>query len=782
MFKVTARTVLELGSELISSDIIAFYELIKNGFDAGTENGVEIHFDIVLGLRSYTSLINRATEAEIPLQTLKERCLSALDPAATELVPLARELITSSKSYKTLNSALSKVYSLNKIRVCDTGSGMNADDLEGKFLVIGTPSRKIAVEKSVTDGDEKPEFLGEKGLGRLSAMRLGGTLSIETSKRRDKLLNHLLIDWRKFEDVKKMIEDIDVEAHASGEKPSTDYHGTVLTISELSSDWTESRVKTLANSDFAFLTNPLADAKIRPRIALFWNGTRIAIPVLRKNFLKLAHASVWATYTVTENVPVLTLRMQIRDLGFDHPVVEEELKFGETDLISLVRGLGEAIPEDALADLGSFSFEAHWYNRRRVKASDGMDRDEILKLHRQWAGIRMYRDGFRVYPYGEEKDDWLELDRVALMSKGYLLNKIQLVGQVDISRNANPGLIDQTNREGLRETHEQQVMLKIVQLSVQDQLRSAMKRAEVKYKPKRAKQVKAKTEIARLEARAQNAIRNLRSMTTNQERETIEELQQSLRELTELAKILRERNTEVEGDAKLMQDMAGIGLLVEIVAHELARTSEHALDRIRELRSTTKSADVVVGLDGLAASMKSIHKRLRILDPLSVSGRQAPENFSLTQLVSDTLEDHESQFERHGITVSFKKPKERFAIKTVKGYVVQIFENLISNSVYWLSLEKDKSPLFEPQISVELLDSPTRIIFSDNGPGIDPEHKDHIFDMFFSLKESKKRRGLGLYIARANASAAGGSLQLQDEPENDFGRLNTFEYCILERA
>ena len=34
MFKVTARTVLELGSELISSDAIAFYELIKNGIDA----------------------------------------------------------------------------------------------------------------------------------------------------------------------------------------------------------------------------------------------------------------------------------------------------------------------------------------------------------------------------------------------------------------------------------------------------------------------------------------------------------------------------------------------------------------------------------------------------------------------------------------------------------------------------------------------------------------------------------------------------------------------------
>lgn len=781
MFKVTARTVLELGSELISSDVIAFYELVKNGFDAGTENGVVIRFDVVLSLRSYYSLRNRAKEREVPLDILKQRCVSDLDVAAKKLYEHARELISSSDSYDALSSALAKVYSLNTISVIDTGTGMSAVDLEEKFLVIGTPSRKISVEKSVAEGKSKPEFLGEKGLGRLSAMRLGGTLSIETARGEDTELNHLKIDWRAFEDVSKMIEDIDVKAYSSGEKPSKSYSGTVLTISELSADWNEGRVKQLAATDFAFLTNPLADSRNRPRIALFWNDERIAIPMLGKKFLELSHASLWGQYSVGSKGPELTLNVRVRDLGFDHPVVEERLRFGEADLFAMIRGRDESIPEDALSDLGPFTFEAHWYNRRRVKAEGGMDRDQILKLHRQWSGIRMYRDDFRVYPYGQEKDDWLELDRVALMSKGYLLNKIQLVGQVEISRGANPGLVDQTNREGLRETHEQQAMLKVVQFSVQDQLRNAMKRAEIKYKPKRAKPVKAKTEIARLEERAHKAIRNLRSVATNQERETIEELQQTLLELTELAKILRERNAEVEGDAKLMQDMAGIGLLVEIVAHELARTSEHALERIRELQSTAKSDEVVTGLDGLAASMKSIHKRLRILDPLSVSGRQAPETFSLTQLICETLEDHQTQFLRHGIRLDFVTPKDRFITKTVKGYVVQIFENLLANSVYWLSLEKEKSPLFEPQISVKIVGSPLRIIFSDNGPGIDPEHKDRIFEMFFSLKESKKRRGLGLYIAKANAFAAGGSLELQEEPKNSFGRLNTFEYCISER-
>lgn len=782
MFKVTARTVLELGSELISSDVIAFYELIKNGFDAQTENGVEVKFNIVLGLRSFTSLRNRANEQEVPLENLKERCLSELNAAATKLYEQAQKLIGAANSCDELSTALTEIYSLNSIRIIDTGTGMSAEDLEEKFLVIGTPSRKIAVEKSVAEGKRKPEFLGEKGLGRLSAMRLGGKLSIETTRQEDTNLNHLEINWREFEDVNKMIEDIDIKASTSGEKPSKGYSGTVLTISELAADWNESRIKQLATTDFAFLSSPLADSKNRPRIALIWNGERIPIPMLGKKFLELAHASIWGNYIIGDNGPELTLTVKLRELGFDHPVVEEELRFGEQDLFGLIYGRDEAIPEDALTDLGPFTFEAHWFNRRRVKAEGGMDREQILKLHRQWAGIRMYRDEFRVYPYGQEKDDWLELDRIALMSKGYLLNKIQLVGQVDISRSVNPGLVDQTNREGLRETHEQQALLRVVQLSIQNQLRNAMMRAETKYKAKRAKPVKAKTEIARLETRAKKAISNLRSVTTSQELETIEELQQTLLELTELAKILRERNAEVEGDAKLMQDMAGIGLLVEIVAHELARTSEHALERIREIRSTATSNEVVTGLDGLAASMKSIHKRLRILDPLSVSGRQAPETFSLTQLISETLEDHKSQFDRHRIHLDYDPPRDRFTTKTVKGYVVQIFENLLANSVYWLSLEKEKSPLFEPKISIRITGSPTRIIFSDNGPGIDPEHKDRIFEMFFSLKESKKRRGLGLYIARANAIAAGGSLELQEKPVNAFGRLNIFEYCISERT
>ncbi len=84
MFKITARTVLELGSELISSDIIAFYELIKNGFDAGTTDGVDIKFNVVIRRNDYLYLTSlaRNTEPADSIDALKEKAASKLNKDA----------------------------------------------------------------------------------------------------------------------------------------------------------------------------------------------------------------------------------------------------------------------------------------------------------------------------------------------------------------------------------------------------------------------------------------------------------------------------------------------------------------------------------------------------------------------------------------------------------------------------------------------------------------------------------------------------------------------------
>ena len=72
--------------------------------------------------------------------------------------------------------------------------------------------------------------------------------------------------------------------------------------------------------------------------------------------------------------------------------------------------------------------------------------DVVRKLQKKWSSIMLFRDGFRVFPYGDEDDDWLSLERKAMGRTGYTLNKMQFVGRVNISRLGNPNLLDQTER------------------------------------------------------------------------------------------------------------------------------------------------------------------------------------------------------------------------------------------------------------------------------------------------------------------------------------------------
>lgn len=781
MFKVTARTILELGAELISSDIIAFFELIKNGFDAGTKNGIEIRFHVVLGQRDFQALERLlANYASTDVENVRGRIERALNADSGALLDEARELLDGASSLGDLGRVLEDIYALNTITVSDTGSGMSINELEDVFLVIGTSSRKKAVESAVSRNESKSPYLGEKGIGRLSAMRLGNTLTVHTARERDKKLNCLHINWRVFDNLDAMLDQVPIEPVIGETKETEDWSGTHMIIGRLSSDWTKKRVTAIARDDFSLLTDPLAHRRNKNRIAIFWNEERIAIPSIDKALLSYAHASIKGGYKITNSGPVLEYETQVIDLGFDHPPETDRVQYDSNDLLSMIVGKDSGLDLTALENVGPFSFEAYWFNRRRLGAVDGVgDRAAVKKLHAQWSGIRLYRDGFRVYPYGSEEDDWLNLDRKALMSKGYTLNKIQFVGQVNISRMGNPQLIDQTNREGLRETPEQRVLIETLRYAIQDDLRQAMLRVEKQYKERRIDFSGAKDQIESLEKRATDAIRELKRTASTNERETVADLQQTLFEFADFAKRARKRVEEVEADSQKMLDMAGVGLLVEVVAHELARASENALENLNSLSSNQVPEEVSSRLESLRSHMKTISKRLRVLDPLSVSGRQRAEKFSVTKLIEDTIEAHEAQFRRHDIEIEFLRPSEEVRARLVKGMAVQVLENLISNSVYWLALEADRRPGFKGKLTLSLESNPITIIFEDNGPGISPVNSDKVFELFFSLKEKNRRRGLGLYIARECAIFNGGSLDLDAEKKNASGRINRFVYQLL---
>ena len=663
---------------------------------------------------------------------------------------------------------------------------MSLTELNTVFLVIGTSSRKSEIDSAVASGASHTPFLGEKGIGRLSAMRLGDGLSVRTAKATDKSYNLIDIDWSAFDDASKMIEDIEVKPKRGSKKDEPDFSGTDVKITKLNADWSENRVDRLAIDDFSLLVNPLGKVSGQ-RIAVFWNGKRVKIRRLEKSFLSHANALVRGKYRVVNGSPELELRIELINIGFGHP---KEVSI-ETATADILRGAlvgpkakrrrmnKRDIDYSALYRVGPFDFELYWFNRSILrKGRSTGEYDALRNLLDQWMGVRLYRDGFRVYPYGSEDDDWLELDKTALASKGYALNRIQLVGEVEIGRLQNPQLIDQTNREGLRQTPEEAILKETVQFAV-ERLRDEMNRVTREQKDAKEPFIADETKTADLEKRMKTAIQSIRKVVPSEHREVVQELELMREEFARYTAQARERIADMEKDADQMLAMAGIGLMVEVVAHELTRSAEDALDVLNSLKRKTIPEEIRRRLESLRASMTSISKRLRILDPLSVTGRQRRERFNLDELLNDILEAHEVQFERHQVKLNVLLPARSIQVSAVKGMVVQVLENLISNSLYWMDIEKQRKMSFKPELTILVENNPPRIRFADNGPGISKQYKDRVFDLFFSLKDKSRRRGLGLYIAREAAEHNGGDLILAPDALNDEGRFSTFDYRVV---
>lgn len=782
MFKICARTVLELGAELISSDVIAFYELIKNAFDAGSPNGAEIRFEVVMRRNDYLKFRHRAIEGTVAIDRIREDVEKALDPSASEeSLKRFQKAINEAEDAESFVEALDTAYAVeNKIIVSDTGTGMSKQDLIDNYLVIGTASRKRAIDAALAEhagGKHRAPYLGEKGIGRLSAMRLGDTLTVETAEKKDKRLNLLEIDWSAFNDLDAMLDEIDVVPERGGPKPAPEWSGTRLIIGAVGADWTYDRVKYLGNHDFARLTDPFSDTKRRPRIAIFWNGTRVPVARMDHHLLAHAHAAVKGRFVYGDSGPALECTFEALDLGFEHPHEVEKQVFAFPDLEGSITGTSREVPISALDDLGEFQFEAYWFNRQRLGAIDSIGtRNEVRELQRRWSGILLFRDSFRVLPYGEDDDDWLALDRRALGSTGYLLNKAQFVGRVSISRLGNPLLIDQTNREGLRVCPEQEAFVALLQLAIQYHLRDFLKDVQRRHKDQPLDMTEAKTDVSNLEKRANAALKRIRRIAPTAA-ETVEDLQHTFFEIKEFFDRAQTRIAEVESENRQMMQMAGVGLLVEVVAHELARSTENALAALEALRGKDVPDQVGGLLSALRSEMTSVSKRLRVLDPLSVSGRQRKETFNLGALIEDILGGHDLQFKRHGVRLKVTMPEHTVRIRAVKGMIVQIIENLISNSLYWLDLRSQHEPGFQPRITIAMEDDPLTIVYEDNGRGIAKENREKVFRAFFSLKEKSKRRGLGLYIARECAEYHGGTLTLDEKVNRETGRLHHF---ILE--
>ncbi len=787
-FQVKARILLELGAELISSDAIALYELIKNSIDAGSKK-TEVKVDTVLKHSSYVRLAKllmpeggRALNKAAFLSEVE----AILEPAAPDGQKTKfLETLQAARTTVELRAAFEVAYRFgNKIDVRDNGHGMAFSELKDVYLTVGTPSRLLqrrllfeSLEASDDDPNKIP--LGEKGIGRLAAMRLGDVLELRSATKDDRKWNHLSVNWAELrEDINIDLSNFSAEPKHGKEKSNARDCGTTVRIRMLLSDWTKEKLNGLAQTEFSKLFDPFAIGVRKDDIRLSFNGEDVDPPAFERRLLKHADATCSGEFRLINGEPVLSGKV-------NYSLYKREKTF-HVDGEHLVSVLSEEpgrprkkiklIPPndavvDALRTLGPFEWEFHWYNRGRMQRDESdLWQTSLRAFVALWSGgLLVYRDGYRVYPYGSPDDDWLDLDRKALSASAYKLNRTQIIGRLKISSRHNPQLQDQTNREGFRDCPEKYALVRLLRHVCITECRTFLEDVNDDEKP--VDKDDLENIERRMESSQKEAVRRIRDIGRRlpNEKQTVSQLLDYLRDVSLAWEKAKEVARTFESELEKYIHLAGVGLMVEFIAHELTRATQNALLTLGDNKGSM-AKDGAATMETLRAQLKTIEKRLRVLDTVSIPGRQRRSEQDIRRILEEVLDAHTAQFDRHDIKIKRDPNRpEKLMARVEKGQIVQIFENLISNAVYWLREKRLRSE-FSPIIEIRFDSERKQIAFQDNGPGIPEERGEEVFNPFFTTKPPGKGRGLGLYIASKLAEYNDATLKLDEPDKSDIHR------------
>lgn len=754
-FKINARTLLELGAELIGSDAVAIYELVKNAVDAGSPV-VHITVQSVLAYSYYRQALEQVDRGT-PISDVRQRIERWIqDDAPREGSKALLNKLDEADDADEFRAALIAGYAeVNFIEIDDDGEGMTLDDLSDIYLTIGTRSRRAAKTGWQSSGEPPPRtYLGDKGVGRLSVMRLGDQLEVFTSTKGEKRWNELHIDWTRFShDSDALLGDVEIEPRLGVTKDDPDQSGTRIMISHLKADWSKSRFSELLKGDFSRMVDPFERRRGNRLFRIKFNGQTLTLPQIPQRLFEQAHAIVKAKFEYNETgaaqiVGEIDYRLNTKK--------KKTIQLNETQIVAFTASKSTRV----IRTLGPFDLEFLWFNRIHLTAVEGLGtKRDVQDLVKQWAGgLMVFRDGFRINPYGGPDDDWLELDKRAFASRGYKLNRQQIVGRAILSWR-NQHLVEQTNREGLFDNEYKEAFVAILRRVLADfktfsqEVDDNLKREDLTSLDVLKQRVTdAKTDI-------QRRIRQI-ALDAPAQAGPLREVERIVQQLAKQIDSVDEIIDDYKDERRKFVHLAGLGLMVELILHELGRSSSSTLSTLEGVDASQLPGKFPAVFKTLESQLRTLQKRIESLDPLSTARRQTKENFTVQDMVNEIVDARGDQSKRHSVTITVTSSKGPWRIKAVHGMLIQIIENLLSNSYYWLKQSAIVETCFRPQILIDIDEAGETISITDNGPGIPASDAEYVFRPFVSAKPAHEGSGLGLYIARELADYHDWSLNL----------------------
>jgi signal transduction histidine kinase len=819
--------VFKLGEDLISDDVQALMELIKNSWDADATN-VKVTID--------TSAVSDA---------------SGSAPGAGDLIGV--------------------------ITVTDNGDGMSEDDLINGWLVVSNNKKKTFKAEGRTTAKHRTP-LGDKGLGRLGVQRLGQVTQIVTTARDSDMTLSLEIPWYLYGLAGKLADIPLTLKREAAARP----HGTQIVIRGLNEPAAFRGDKELdrLQREFAWLLSPYAGRR-NYRVDIEIDGRTLELGGDAYDLKKLVQIHYELDYREERLDIVGLLRLDFFSTGrrgeidakeayetllaADHGRAFAEwffkekenyvsrwslklesdgpwfLSFSHTKALADIDHVKYVSPDQQgashattlrIADPGPFRGEIGAF---AVDDEDQLPADNPLSYLRAIAGVHLYRDGFGI----RMGDDWLGLGkRWTSGTSFYNLRPRNVLGHIDLTAAKNSQLEEMTDREGLKRSpyvdnfralmEEWRSFTEEVQGNLRrgyNEWRNAIAAArtpepELTREPTPeaisaalTRRLAARNEgVGRIEKSTNamsTALTRVRQSLTKQPVEVrraadrdldrlakqldalqtmVDEFRGATSEDEALSKALKSQLEQLDDQLAMMHEAIALGLSAEALTHEVAQSTARLIERGRQTQTQLKALGPIPPtmtryLSEVRSTATGLNRQLTHFLPALRFARENREPVAVADFARAVESYYNDRWESDPVGLRVRvSVRQDFTILINRGRLTQVFDNLILNSDYWVRSVRDESGNVvrrdldglppDADISIDV-DRP-RVRFSDTGPGVEPSFEGILFDPFVTAKRDADGRGLGLYVVRRLLEPEHSTIQLLPN-RNAIGRRATFE-------
>lgn len=353
-------------------------------------------------------------------------------------------------SYDAYAKNVDIVINDDEIIIADNGNGMTLSDLKNKWLFVAYSEKKDSIPKFEDEKNEsyrdmiqeKRHFAGAKGIGRFSSDRLGENLSIITRKKGQESVEQIDVDWSKFEkDQKEVFEKITVE-HKSipiteVDFPDSKNHGTILKITNLHSHWNRNSLRKLKHS-LEKLINPFSETNDFEIKIICKNELEEDNRIDDKGqfiYIQRDRVNGPVGNSILEILNVKTTQLSVK-------ITNSEIETKVIDRGSLIYHIKEKNKEFPL--LENVKIDLFFLN---TAAKNNFTRKMGIKVV-HFGSVFLFKNGFRVQPYGEFGDDSWGLDQRKQQGYNRFLGTRELFGRVDVISDNTEQFKEVSSRDG----------------------------------------------------------------------------------------------------------------------------------------------------------------------------------------------------------------------------------------------------------------------------------------------------------------------------------------------